>query len=56
MKYFHLVSNSPREAGNFSPRECEVLELLAQGFIYKEISDQLNISIETVRTYVKTSA
>jgi DNA-binding CsgD family transcriptional regulator len=53
VKHFHLVGNSPREAENLSPREREVLELLAQGFIYKEISDQLNISTETVRTYVK---
>jgi DNA-binding NarL/FixJ family response regulator len=53
VKHFHLVGNSPREAENLSPREREVLELLAQGFIYKEISDQLSISTETVRTYVK---
>ena len=38
---------------NLSPREREVLEMLAQGFIYKEIGDKLNISTETVRTYVK---
>jgi DNA-binding NarL/FixJ family response regulator len=30
-----------------------VLELLASGFIYKEIGDKLNIGTETVRTYVK---
>jgi DNA-binding CsgD family transcriptional regulator len=27
--------------------------LLASGFIYKEIGDQLKISAETVRTHVK---
>ena len=36
-----------------SPREREVLELLAEGLIYKEIGDKLNIGTETVRTYVK---
>jgi DNA-binding CsgD family transcriptional regulator len=29
------------------------LDLLAGGYIYKEIADKLNIGIETVRTYVK---
>jgi DNA-binding NarL/FixJ family response regulator len=53
VKHFHLVGNSPLEAENLSPREREVLELLASGFIYKEIGDKLNIGTETVRTYVK---
>jgi DNA-binding NarL/FixJ family response regulator len=53
VKHFHLVGNSPRESENLSPREREVLKLLAQGFIYKEIGDKLNIATETVRSYVK---
>jgi len=53
VKHFHMVGNSPREAENLSPREREVLELLAEGFIYKEIGDKLNIATATVRTYVK---
>src|SRR5258708_27770639 len=53
VRHFHLVGHSPREAENLSPREREVLKLLAQGFIYKEIGDKLTISAETVRTYVK---
>jgi len=35
-----------------SKREEEVLALLAKGFLYKEISDTLHISLNTVRTYV----
>ncbi|MEJ0090951.1 MAG: response regulator transcription factor [Limisphaerales bacterium] len=53
VRHFHLIGNSPRESENLSPREREVLELLASGFIYKEIGDKLNIGTETVRTYVK---
>lgn len=53
VRHFHLVGISPTESENLSPREREVLELLASGFIYKEIGDQLKISAETVRTYVK---
>jgi DNA-binding NarL/FixJ family response regulator len=30
-----------------------VLNLLASGFVYKEIADQLGIGSETVKTYVK---
>jgi DNA-binding NarL/FixJ family response regulator len=33
-------------------REREMLELLAKGYRYKEIADQLSISFETVRTHI----
>ena len=36
-----------------SPREVEVLALLAQGFINKEIADKLNISLTTVISHRK---
>lgn len=36
-----------------SPREQEVLDLLAEGFLYKEIASKLQISFETVHTYVR---
>jgi len=35
-----------------SNREWEVLNLLAKGFLYKEIADQLLISIGTVRVHI----
>jgi len=53
VRHFHLVGPSPEETENLSPREQEVLNLLSAGYLYKEISDQLGIGIETVRTYVK---
>lgn len=34
-----------------SPRENEVLQLLAKGHIYKEVAAQLGISVETVRKH-----
>jgi DNA-binding NarL/FixJ family response regulator len=38
---------------DLSAREDQVLTLLASGFIYKEIGEKLNISVETVRSHVK---
>ena len=37
----------------FTTREQEILHALAKGYQYKEIADQLSISIETVRTYLR---
>ncbi|MEO6002396.1 MAG: response regulator transcription factor [Opitutus sp.] len=36
-----------------SPREREVLDKLAGGFLYKEIADGMNLSLPTVNTYVR---
>jgi DNA-binding NarL/FixJ family response regulator len=36
-----------------SPREGEVLDLLAQGHMYKEIADSIGISMPTVNTYIR---
>jgi RNA polymerase sigma factor (sigma-70 family) len=36
-----------------SQREQEVLDLLSQGLIYKEIAEKLSISYETVHTYIR---
>ena len=40
------------ETGELAPREREILDLLAQGFSYKEIADKLNVAFATVHTYV----
>ncbi|MES2477027.1 MAG: response regulator transcription factor [Verrucomicrobiota bacterium] len=41
------------EQVNLSPRETEILEQLCEGLANKEIADQLNISVETVRVHLK---
>jgi DNA-binding NarL/FixJ family response regulator len=38
---------------NLSPREREVLELLARGYLYKEIMEALKISRPTVNTHIR---
>jgi len=50
---FHRMGEAKKESENLSPREQEILQLLTDGFLYKEISDKLNIGRETVRTYVR---
>ncbi len=37
-----------------SAREAEVLKFLSRGFSNKEIADQTELSVETVRTYLKS--
>lgn len=38
---------------HLSPREEAVLNCLAKGLTYKQIADQLEISIDTIRTYLR---
>jgi DNA-binding NarL/FixJ family response regulator len=44
---------APSGQAELSHREQEVLDLLARGYLYKEIAEQLNISVPTVNTYVR---
>lgn len=50
---FRQTSGAVTADSDLSPREREVLELLAQGYLYKEIADRLEISGPTVNTYVR---
>jgi DNA-binding NarL/FixJ family response regulator len=36
-----------------SPRESEVLDLIARGFIYLEIADRMGVSVSTVQSHVR---
>jgi len=46
-------SQTNKATENLSPREQEVLDYLAKGYLYKEIADTLHISFETVHTYIR---
>ena len=50
---FQRFNTSPTETDNLSPREREVLELLARGYLYKEIAEALHISVPTVNTHIR---
>jgi DNA-binding NarL/FixJ family response regulator len=53
VQYFNQRGRNGNDIENLSPREKEILDLLAQGAAYKEIADQLSISIDTVRMHIK---
>lgn len=46
--------SEPADADKLSPREKQVIELLAQGFLYKEIAEQLQLSVPTVNGYIRS--
>jgi DNA-binding NarL/FixJ family response regulator len=50
---FQRTAPSASATESLSPREQEVLDCLAQGFLYKEIAEKLSISYETVHTYIR---
>jgi DNA-binding NarL/FixJ family response regulator len=49
---FRPVAEQNKEMEKLTNREREMLDLLAKGYRYKEIADQLSISFETVRTHI----
>lgn len=50
---FYREDATMPESAKLSQREREVLELLARGYLYKEIMDLLNVSRGTLNTYVR---
>ena len=50
---FQHTAASAQSTENLSEREQQVLDLLSQGLMYKEIAEKLAISYETVHTYIR---
>ena len=50
---FRVRAPQPGAAAELSRREQEILELLARGYVNKEIGERLSIGVETVRTHLK---
>jgi DNA-binding NarL/FixJ family response regulator len=50
--FFHKRPPCKHES-TLSPREREIIDLLASGLLYKEIAEKLDLKFETVRSYVK---
>lgn len=54
LKMFAQLHKPAANHYNLSSREQEVLQLLVNGFSYKMIASELNISIDTVRGHIKS--
>ena len=50
--FFRSRQNQGDEV-NLTPREREILDLLAKGFLYKEIAERLNLSVDTVHSHLR---
>jgi DNA-binding NarL/FixJ family response regulator len=50
---FQSANNIGEKENHLSPREERVLDCLARGLAYKQIGDELGISINTIRTHLR---
>src|SRR5215469_5663538 len=54
VRSFRRPPANPRNEAHLSTREIEALSLLSRGLSNKEMADQMHLSIETVRSYLKS--
>ncbi|MEI6194817.1 MAG: response regulator transcription factor [Verrucomicrobiota bacterium] len=52
INHFHRSKKPSAELAQLTTRELEILKQLAKGYMYKEIAENLSISMSTVRTHV----
>jgi len=50
---FRQSGDASRELAVLTPREQQVLDHLAKGFLYKEIADAMSISFDTVHSHIR---
>jgi DNA-binding NarL/FixJ family response regulator len=54
VQFFTRPAEAASPVASLTPGEKEFLDQLANGYAYKEIADRMKISIDTVRSYVRT--
>jgi DNA-binding NarL/FixJ family response regulator len=54
VQFFTRPAEAASSVASLTPGEREFLDQLANGYAYKEIADRMKISIDTVRSYVRT--
>jgi len=54
VQYFSRLGDGDSPLSRLTPGERDFLDQLANGYAYKEIADRMKISIDTVRSYVRT--
>jgi DNA-binding NarL/FixJ family response regulator len=50
---FQQPAPTSPEAQSLSPRESQVLDLLAKGYLYKEIAETMKVTYATVHTHIR---
>jgi DNA-binding NarL/FixJ family response regulator len=53
VKSFHHPNSTPPTEESLTPREEEILQLIAKGYRNKEVADALGISTQTVETHLR---
>jgi DNA-binding NarL/FixJ family response regulator len=53
VRFFHQRTPAPSPDENLTPREAEILRLVAKGFRSKEVADSLSIGLQTVETHLR---
>ncbi|MDP3892306.1 response regulator transcription factor, partial [Nocardioides sp.] len=51
----HAAGHTPSHDFDLSPREAEVLALIAKGMSNKEIAQTVFLSVNSVKTYIRTA-
>lgn len=54
VSHFQQIKKPQSDMEQLTKREQEILALLAKGYLYKEIGDQLGITLSTVRSHLHT--
>jgi len=54
VQFFSKPTEGDSPVSRLTPGEKDFLDQLANGYAYKEIADRMKISIDTVRSYVRT--
>ena len=54
VQFFSKPTTNDPSLARLTPGERDFLDQLANGYAYKEIADRMHISIDTVRSYVRT--
>ena len=51
-KKMEIEGKSPKI--NLTDREYEIVSLLSKGYSYKMVADQVHLSLDTIRTHIKS--
>jgi two-component system, NarL family, response regulator LiaR len=51
LQSFHIEKEKPKYDALLHPQERRILELLSKGLLYKEVADELQITLNTVKQY-----